>query len=57
MKNKQTPLVFPTISVEQFVWLEAWGNVARADNCKEVDVATNWADNALKKFKERFKDE
>lgn len=39
---------------DQTVWLQAWLNTARADNCTSTDAATRWADTCLKAFKERF---
>lgn len=36
------------------IWIQAWSAVASAWNSKEADVATKWADKALKAFDERF---
>lgn len=36
------------------LWLSAWVATASADNCTRVDVATTWADDALKAFDARF---
>lgn len=42
------------LTVEQKVWLVAWVNTARADNCDKPVVATKWADECLNEFKKRF---
>lgn len=35
-------------------WLAAWIAVATSSSCVSVQVATNWADNCLRDFDERF---
>lgn len=52
--EKEPQVQVPVLSKEEHVWLQAWINVARADNCTASGTATTWADNCLKDFKARF---
>lgn len=36
------------------VWLQAWSATVNANDCKNPDTATKYADACLKDFKERF---
>lgn len=38
----------------QQLWCEVWVAVAQASNSTRKDVCTDWADEALKAFDERF---
>jgi hypothetical protein len=40
---------------EETVWLQAWCSVANANDCKTCRTASNWADEALADFNERFR--
>ena len=40
--------------VFQDVWIKAWCDVARSDNCTSMDSPTKWADTCLEDFKKRF---
>ncbi|CAL9998187.1 hypothetical protein VPHD479_0383 [Vibrio phage D479] len=37
------------------VWVRAWTSTANANDCREKDVATSWADTCLSEFDKRFK--
>lgn len=39
----------------QTVWIQVWGAVANANDCKNSATATVWADKALADFDQRFK--
>jgi hypothetical protein len=45
------------MNARQQVWIQAWCAVANANDCKENEVATTWADKALKAFDARFGNE
>lgn len=36
------------------VWSSAWSATANANDCKNKEVATSWADHALAEFDKRF---
>jgi hypothetical protein len=36
------------------LWCNAWVSTANANDCKSTDVATRWADAALRDFDKRF---
>ena len=44
----------PVLAKEEYVWLQAWLNVARSDNCTSKTSASAWADYCLDEFKTRF---
>ncbi len=41
----------------QQVWLEAWVRTAGSDNCVKLSTPTNYADECLKMFRERFRED
>jgi len=52
--EKEPQVQVPILSKEEHVWLQAWINVARSDNCTRSGIATMWANDCLKDFKDRF---
>ena len=38
----------------QEVWIRAWCETARSDNCTSYDIATRFADECLKQFDMRW---
>ncbi len=38
----------------QQVWLEAWVRTAQSDSCIKLSTPTTYADECVKKFRERF---
>lgn len=38
------------------LWVDVWVAVAKSDNVVNSNVPTQWADRAVKDYKERFKD-
>ncbi len=50
----QKEVQVPVLTKEEHVWLQAWINVARADNCTSSSTATTWANNCLKDFQAKF---
>jgi len=54
LEKNEPQVQIPVLSKEEHVWLQAWINVARADNCTNADAATRWADRCLGDFKSRF---
>lgn len=39
------------------VWIEAWVRTAQSESCTKLSVPTLYADECLKEFKKRFKDD
>lgn len=52
--EKEPRVQVPILSKEEHVWLQAWINVARADNCTRAEIATRWANDCVKDFKAKF---
>lgn len=42
------------LSVREQVWLAAWTAVAQANDCKDADTASNWAEECLAQFDKTF---
>lgn len=38
----------------KYLWVNAWISTANSPDCKKSNIATKWADEALKAFDERF---
>lgn len=43
-----------TKPTREWVWANAWAFVAAADTCRDLKVATAWADACLRDFDARF---
>lgn len=52
--GKESQVQTPILSKEEYVWLQAWINVARSDNCTRSGIATMWANDCVRDFKDRF---
>lgn len=38
----------------KYLWINAWISTANSPDCKKSNIATKWADEALKEFDKRF---
>ena len=54
LEKNEPQVQIPVLSKEEHVWLQAWINVSRSDNCTRSFTAANWADDCLTAFKARF---